>query len=111
MSKNIKFVDLFAGIGGFAAAFTSIGAECLLAVEKDKTAAETYQVNWGHFALGNVVDSNNPKKSVHVGPHDILAAKLRSWLRTYYPVCESYLAKMHQAQNFICKHSLKGIRV
>lgn len=74
MSKNIRFVDLFAGIGGFAAAFRSLGAECLLAVEKDKTAAETYRVNWGHFALGNVVDSNNPKKSVKVGPHDILAA-------------------------------------
>jgi DNA (cytosine-5)-methyltransferase 1 len=74
MAIKLKYVDLFAGIGGFAAAFTSLGAECASAVEKDKAAAATYKLNWGHEALGNVVDSKNPDKSVQVGPHDILTA-------------------------------------
>lgn len=45
MSK-LKFIDLFAGIGGFHLAFDSLGAECIFASEKDKSARQTYEANF-----------------------------------------------------------------
>ena len=71
---QVKYVDLFAGIGGFAAALTALGAQCAQAVERDTSAARVYETNWGHQALGNIVDNNSPTKTVLVGPHDILTA-------------------------------------
>jgi DNA (cytosine-5)-methyltransferase 1 len=43
----LKFVDLFAGIGGFHAGLKQQGAECVAAVERDKHAAATYRANHG----------------------------------------------------------------
>ena len=43
---RLKFVDLFAGIGGFHLAFDSLGAECVFASEKDKAARQTYIANF-----------------------------------------------------------------
>ncbi|MDE0723755.1 MAG: DNA cytosine methyltransferase [Alphaproteobacteria bacterium] len=41
----MKFIDLFAGIGGFHYALHNLGAECVFASEIDKYARETYQLN------------------------------------------------------------------
>jgi len=48
MSSNnkIKFIDLFAGIGGFHIAFHKLGAECVFASEWDKHARKTYEHNF-----------------------------------------------------------------
>ena len=43
---NIRFIDLFAGIGGFHQAFHSLGAECVFASEWDRFARETYEANF-----------------------------------------------------------------
>jgi len=45
--SGMKFVDLFAGIGGFHVALKRQGAECVAAVERDKHAAATYRANHG----------------------------------------------------------------
>lgn len=45
--SGMKFVDLFAGIGGFHTALKQLGAECVAAVEWDKHAAATYRANHG----------------------------------------------------------------
>lgn len=69
MSK--KFIDLFAGIGGFHLAFSDLGAKCVFASELDKSARLTYVKNHDidNFAgdINNVVPSNIPD-------HDILCA-------------------------------------
>jgi DNA (cytosine-5)-methyltransferase 1 len=44
--EPVKFIDLFAGIGGFHLAFHSIGAECVFASEWDKFARQTYEHNF-----------------------------------------------------------------
>lgn len=44
--KPYKFIDLFAGIGGFHIAFHRSGAECVFASEWDKNARKTYEANF-----------------------------------------------------------------
>jgi DNA (cytosine-5)-methyltransferase 1 len=41
----MKFIDLFAGIGGFHLAFHELGNECVFASEIDKNARITYEAN------------------------------------------------------------------
>lgn len=43
---TFTFVDLFAGIGGFHAAFAKLGGQCVYASEKDKAAAGVYRKAW-----------------------------------------------------------------
>ena len=46
MSK-LKFIDLFAGIGGFRLALQSLGAECVFSSENNEHAIEMYEKNYG----------------------------------------------------------------
>jgi DNA (cytosine-5)-methyltransferase 1 len=47
MKKNkFKFIDLFAGIGGFHQAMASLGGECVFASEIDENARKTYEHNY-----------------------------------------------------------------
>lgn len=47
--KIFKFVDLFAGIGGFHQAMNSIGGKCVFASEWDKYARISYEANYGEL--------------------------------------------------------------
>jgi DNA (cytosine-5)-methyltransferase 1 len=42
-----KFIDLFAGIGGFHLALSSFGAKCVFTSEWDTYAREVYEKNFG----------------------------------------------------------------
>lgn len=48
MSK-FKFIDLFAGIGGFHVAMHELGGECVFASEIDSSARKTYEANFRHI--------------------------------------------------------------
>ena len=45
MSKEIRFIDLFCGLGGFRLAFESVGDKCVFSSDIDKWANETYYDN------------------------------------------------------------------
>lgn len=44
--QGFKFIDLFAGIGGFHTAMHSVGGKCVFASEWDKNARITYEANY-----------------------------------------------------------------
>lgn len=68
-----RYADLFAGIGGFAAVFRSLGGEHAYSVEIDAAAAAVYARNWGIDPLGDITEDANDSR-VTVADHDILAA-------------------------------------
>jgi DNA (cytosine-5)-methyltransferase 1 len=67
------FVDLFAGIGGFHAALSAAGGQCVYAVESDSAAATIYQTNWGIDALGDITQDANDDV-MRIPEHDVLCA-------------------------------------
>ena len=48
--KKPRFIDLFAGIGGFHLAFHNAGAECVFASEWDDSARLTYEKNFSKIS-------------------------------------------------------------
>lgn len=72
-SPAFRFIDLFAGIGGFAAALTAFGGRCDYAVEIDPAAARVYRLNWGHDPQGDITQVANDA-TMEVPEHDVLAA-------------------------------------
>lgn len=54
--KNFKYIDLFAGIGGFHCAMQKYSpkSKCVMASEIDKMAAKVYYENYGITPLGDI---------------------------------------------------------
>ncbi|EGC78914.1 DNA (cytosine-5-)-methyltransferase [Lactobacillus iners UPII 143-D] len=68
--KGYKFIDLFAGIGGFRLALESFGAKCVYSNEWDRFAQETYQMNFGDTPEGDITQVDETS----IPDHDILCA-------------------------------------
>jgi hypothetical protein len=52
---KFKFIDFFAGIGGFRQALQNLGGECVFSCEIDKQCEMTYQENYGEtFSHDNI---------------------------------------------------------
>jgi DNA (cytosine-5)-methyltransferase 1 len=49
-----KFIDLFAGIGGFRMAMQNLNGECVFSSEWDKMAQQTYYANYGEIPFGDI---------------------------------------------------------
>ena len=61
-NKKLRFIDLFAGIGGFRLGFEAVGCECVFSSEIDEHACEMYELNFGE----------NPKCDItKLNPKDI----------------------------------------
>lgn len=52
--ERLKFIDLFAGIGGIRIPFDELGYECVFSSEWDKKACETYRANFGEMPHGDI---------------------------------------------------------
>lgn len=66
--SNYRFIDLFAGIGGFHYALSSIGAQCVFASEWDIHASETYNKNFKLKPHGDITKIS----AEEIPSHDIL---------------------------------------
>lgn len=68
--RCLRFIDLFAGLGGFHQALASLGHTCVFASELDPELAELYHRNFGlipHGDIRSVAPENIPA-------HDVLCA-------------------------------------
>ncbi len=65
----MRFIDLFAGLGGFHQALTGLGHECVFASELNSELATLYKLNFGVEPKGDIKIAY-----AEVPAHDILAA-------------------------------------
>lgn len=68
MVNTLKFIDLFAGIGGFRIALERENAECVFSSEWDKDAQNTYNENFGEIPKGDITKINERE----IPRHDVL---------------------------------------
>ena len=70
--KHFKFIDLFAGIGGFRVAMQALGGHCTFSSEWDKEAKKTYAANFGEVPFGDL--TKRRVKDAIPGNFDVLCA-------------------------------------
>jgi DNA (cytosine-5)-methyltransferase 1 len=58
---KFKFIDLFAGIGGFRIAMQSLGGKCVFTSEWDEKAKKTYEANFGEVPFGDITKEETKK--------------------------------------------------
>ncbi len=70
MTKSLKFIDLFAGLGGFHLALKKLNHKCVFACEIDEELRYLYEKNFSLMPKGDI-------RSIHakdIPHHDILCA-------------------------------------
>lgn len=70
MNKKLRFIDLFAGLGGFHSALSSLGMECVFACELENSLRDIYEKNYGLRPEGDIREVNEKD----IPQHDILCA-------------------------------------
>lgn len=73
LESNMRFVDLFAGLGGFHKALHELGHQCVFASEIDPVLKEIYQKNWEITPSGDIRDIVKNRIG-EIPEHDILCA-------------------------------------
>jgi DNA (cytosine-5)-methyltransferase 1 len=69
---KFKFIDLFAGIGGFRLAFQNLEGKCVFTSEWDKYSKQTYKANFGEIPFGDIT---KPKTKSYIPDNfDVLCA-------------------------------------
>lgn len=69
-NPKFKFIDLFAGIGGFRLAFQNLGGKCVFTSEWNHYAQKTYEANFGEVPFGDITKISEKE----IPSHDILLA-------------------------------------
>ena len=67
---EIRFIDLFAGIGGLRLAFETNGGKCVYSSEWNKYSQETYKANFGEEPEGDITQV----EASTIPDHEVLVA-------------------------------------
>ena len=70
IESKFRFIDLFAGIGGFHVAMSHLDGQCVFASEIDEYAIETYRSNFGMDANHDITQT--PETAIP--KHEVLCA-------------------------------------
>jgi len=70
MARGLKFIDLFAGLGGFHLALQKLGHKCVFASELVPELRELYKINHNLECAGDINEVNIKK----IPAHDVLCA-------------------------------------
>lgn len=70
IENKLKFIDLFAGIGGIRKGFEDSNTTCVFSSEWDKYASKTYEANYGEAPFGDITKIDEKD----IPDHDILLA-------------------------------------
>lgn len=70
MDNKVRFIDLFAGIGGMRLAFEEAGGYCVYSNEWNKYSQQTYFANFGEQPDGDITRV----EAISIPDHDILVA-------------------------------------
>ena len=72
-SSEFKFIDLFAGIGGFRIAGQRAAGTCVFSSEWDKYARRAYFMNFGQVPFGDITKLTESTETLRTIPkHDVL---------------------------------------
>lgn len=69
IKKKYKFIDLFAGLGGFHLALQQVGCECVFASELKEDLRKLYSLNFPGTRIEGDITKIDPKS---IPPHDII---------------------------------------
>lgn len=72
-NAKFRFIDLFAGIGGFHQAMKFLGGECVMAAEINQACVETYNKNFTTYE-GFVRGDVNKIDPQEIPPFDVVCA-------------------------------------
>ncbi|MBR6203048.1 MAG: DNA (cytosine-5-)-methyltransferase, partial [Bacteroidaceae bacterium] len=67
----MKFIDLFAGLGGFHLALSRLGHECVFASEIQPKLQELYKINFPNVPIHGDITKIS---SADIPPHEVLCA-------------------------------------
>jgi DNA (cytosine-5)-methyltransferase 1 len=56
LSKNIRFADLFCGLGAFRIGFQNAGYECVFSSDFNKNVQKVYEENFGEMPHGDITE-------------------------------------------------------
>ncbi len=70
MISNLKFIDLFAGIGGFRLALEALGHQCVFSSEIDEYSCEAYEKNFNERPFGDITKI----PAEEIPEHDVICA-------------------------------------
>ncbi|MDT0645786.1 DNA (cytosine-5-)-methyltransferase [Zunongwangia sp. F260] len=67
---KFKFIDLFAGIGGFRLSLQNLGGKCVFTSEWNHFAQKTYEANFGEVPFGDITKIDE----ANIPDHEVLVA-------------------------------------
>lgn len=70
IKKQITFIDLFAGLGGFRLGLEKVGANCVFSSEIDENVRQVYKKNFNELPSGDITKI----QADNVPDHDVLCA-------------------------------------